>query len=751
MITTSSLPNGQVSVAYDQPLTASGGTSPYSWSLASGTLPEGLFVASGGAIQGTPTQAGIFTFSPRVTDVTGLTATRELTIAIDSTGISITTPTPLTAGIIGTAYSRPLAGSGGAQPYSWAVVAGQLPPGITLNATTGVLSGTPTTIGTSSFTIQMTESGNMGIASKAFTLAINPVPLVITNADPLPGGIVGRAYSQPFSATGGTSPYTWSIQSGALPPGLTFSSGGVLSGTPTTVGSSTFTVRVADAATPTQVTLKPFTLVISPIGVTITTNSPLPQAFTKLFYSQTLAATGGTPGYTWSVLEGSSLPPGLTLSSGGVISGSPTTAGNYTFTLQALDSGGEISQFALKAFSLQVVSSDIVVTSVSPLPEARINVPYSYQFAATGGVPPLMWSFASGTLPPGLALSQGGLLAGTPTLAGSYTFTIRVRDSAVIESPGATASLKAPGASAAGAQVDMTFTLVVDPGFPVITTLSLPPGVPLLQYSATLAATGGTPPYTFALASGSLPTGFSFSSTGQIIGTPAGPLSASFVVRVNDRNGRSGTRDFTLAVGQPQQPQRAPLEIVTSAIPEGSVGKLYSTTFAARNGTPPYTWGFSGLPEGLSGNSNGSILGTPRRAGTFAVQVTAGDDAGERATGTFSLVIKPAVVVIVTERVPDGRVDEPYTASFAASGGLPPYAFAVASGSLPPGTSLGANGTVSGIAREPGVFSFSIQATDATGEKGSKAFSATIKLPPLQISTAALGNGFVGTAIFRDT
>ena len=193
VITTSSLPNGQVSVAYDQPLTASGGTSPYSWSLASGTLPEGLFVASGGAIQGTPTQAGIFTFSPRVTDVTGLTATRELTIAIDSTGISITTPTPLTAGIIGTAYSRPLAGSGGAQPYSWAVVAGQLPPGITLNATTGVLSGTPTTIGTSSFTIQMTESGNMGIASKAFTLAINPVPLVITNADPLPGGIVGQS------------------------------------------------------------------------------------------------------------------------------------------------------------------------------------------------------------------------------------------------------------------------------------------------------------------------------------------------------------------------------------------------------------------------------------------------------------------------------------------------------------------------------------------------------------------------------
>ena len=213
------------------------------------------------------------------------------------------------------------------------------------------------------------------------------------------------------------------------------------------------------------------------------------------------------------MLEGSSLPPGLTLSSGGVISGSPTTAGNYTFTLQALDSGGEISQFALKAFSLQVVSSDIVVTSVSPLPEARINVPYSYQFAATGGVPPLCGASLPGLCRPAWLLSQGGLLAGTPTLAGSYTFTIRVRDSAVIESPGATASLKAPGASAAGAQVDMTFTLVVDPGFPVITTLSLPPGVPLLQYSATLAATGGTPPYTFALASGSLPTGFSFSST----------------------------------------------------------------------------------------------------------------------------------------------------------------------------------------------------------------------------------------------
>ena len=244
-----------------------------------------------------------------------------------------------------------------------------------------------------------------------------------------------------------------------------------------------------------------------------------------------------------------------------------------------------------------------------------------------------MWSFASGTLPPGLALSQGGLLAGTPTLAGSYTFTIRVRDSAVIESPGATASLKAPGASAAGAQVDMTFTLVVDPGFPVITTLSLPPGVPLLQYSATLAATGGTPPYTFALASGSLSTGFSFSSTGQIIGTPAGPLSASFVVRVNDRNGRSGTRDFTLAVGQPQQPQRR-----AGDRDQRHTGRLrweiLFDNFCSPQRSSALYLGILGTSGGTLGKLEWRILGTPRRAGTFAVQVTAGDDAGERATGT---------------------------------------------------------------------------------------------------------------------
>src|SRR5207249_4718900 len=152
----------------------------------------------------------------------------------------------LPSGTVGTSYSQTLAATGGTPPYAWSVISGSLPAGLTLNVTSGAISGTPTTAGTSNFTVQVRDS-ERGEASKAFTLTINSTapPLSITTTSPLAGGTAGTAYSQTLAATGGAPPYGWSVISGSLPAGLTLNTtSGAISGTPTTAGTSNFTVQL---------------------------------------------------------------------------------------------------------------------------------------------------------------------------------------------------------------------------------------------------------------------------------------------------------------------------------------------------------------------------------------------------------------------------------------------------------------------------------------------------------------------------
>jgi hypothetical protein len=235
----------------------------------------------------------------------------------------------------------------------------------------------------------------------------------------LPAATVGTAYSQTLAATGGTTPYTWSLAAGTLPPGLSLSGGGVLNGTPTTAGSFSFTVRVTDSASAADT--QPLSLTVSaPPNITTTT---LPAATVGTAYSQTLAATGGTTPYTWSLAAGS-LPPGLSLN-GAVLSGTPTTAGTSNFTVRVTDNVGATDTQAL---SLTVNAPPPVNITTTSLPGGTVGASYGQTLAATGGIAPYTWSLSSGTLPPGLGLSVGGVLGSSPTTAGSYTFTVQVTD-----------------------------------------------------------------------------------------------------------------------------------------------------------------------------------------------------------------------------------------------------------------------------------------------------------------------------------
>src|SRR5204862_62956 len=247
--------------------------------------------ATSGAISGTPTTAGTSNFTVQVIDSSSGKASKAFTLTINSTAppLSITTASPLPSGTVGTVYSQTLAATGGTAPYAWSVISGSLPAGLTLNATSGAISGTPTTAGTSNFTVQVIDSSS-GKASKAFTLTINSTvpPLSITTASPLPSGTVGTVYSQTRAAARGAAPYGWSVISGSLPAGLTLNAtSGAISGTPTTAGTSNFTVQVIDSSS--GKASKAFTPTINSTAppLSITTASPLPSGTVGTLYSQT--------------------------------------------------------------------------------------------------------------------------------------------------------------------------------------------------------------------------------------------------------------------------------------------------------------------------------------------------------------------------------------------------------------------------------------------------------------------------------
>ena len=242
-ITTVALPSGNAGDVYNQALAAIGGTSPYTWFLVSGTLPSGLTFGSGGVISGTPVSAGTSTFTIGVagSDNASSSANFSLTVS-NSHAPSITTVT-LPAGKAGHVYNQTLAATGGTTPYTWSLVSGTLPSGLTLGSG-GVISGTPSSPGTNNFTIGV--AGNDNASSTAgFTLVItvDPPPSITTVT--LPAGKVGDAYNQSLTATGGASPYTWSLVSGTLPSGMALGSDGVISGTPVSAGTSNLTIGVS--------------------------------------------------------------------------------------------------------------------------------------------------------------------------------------------------------------------------------------------------------------------------------------------------------------------------------------------------------------------------------------------------------------------------------------------------------------------------------------------------------------------------
>jgi Putative Ig domain len=640
---TTSLPYAQVGVPYSASLVASGGTVPYSFALTGGVLPAGLSLNSAtGALSGTATTSSpgvALTFTVTDAGDPAQSASATLTLIVSATppsALAITTVS-LPGAQVGTPYSMTLAASGGTTPYTWALTGGTLPAGLTFNAASGILSGTPTaTSAGTALSFMVSDAGAPPQTRTAtFTLVVSAptiVPLTITTAT-LPPGKVGQAYSAPLTATGGTTPYTWAITAGALPAGLSFNTAnGQLSGTPTaSTTGTTLTFKVTDAANPAQTTTANLTLSVAPVGLTITTTS-LPPAQAGVAYNATLAATGGTKPYTWAV--SGSVPAGLSLNSAtGTLSGTPTaiTAG-APLTFSVTDSGNP-AQNASTTLTLVVSVASLAITTTS-LPAAQVAVPYSTTLTTSGGTKPYTWVL-TGTLPAGLSFNTTtGTLSGTPSAVTAGTsLTFKVTDAGT------------PPQSSS-----KTFTLVIKAATLAVSSISLPSGQVGKAYTTTLAATGGTTPYTWAV-TGTLPAGLSFNTaSGVLSGTPSAStagVSLTFKVTDSGTPAQNASRALTLVIVA----ATPVLTITTVSLPPGHVGTAYSTTLTASGGTTPYTWSLVGtLPAGLAFNTTTGVLsGTPTAsAAATPLQFTVKDSGNpvQSQTQTFTLTINAGAITV---------------------------------------------------------------------------------------------------------
>src|SRR5450759_1933321 len=734
--TTSPLPSGNIGQAYITYINTNG-TEPYgyySWSMTSGAYPPGLglytTLSANPQFSGTPSAAGTYTFALHVQDNgSGQNLTQAFSLTIAAAAPTITTST-LPGGVAGAAYSANLAATGGNGGNAWSVLSGSWPPGLAL-ASSGAITGSPSTQGTYNFTVKVTDQYAQ-TATAALAITVNP-PINITTTS-LPGGLTGSPYSTSVATTGGSGSYSgWALTAGSLPPGITNGSTAAnplnLSGTPTSPGTYNFTWRNCDAVTA-QCASQALTIAIT-AALSIATAS-LPNASFNTGYSEGLSASGGTPGYSWSIVAGS-LPAGLSLAAA-TISGTPSAVGNFSITAQVTDTTSPTPQLATKALTIHVnalpsvgVDSTEISWGGGGAQAAGTSTAY---YASTPQVFGAAYPFTAFAAGPDAAITTvqvllDGALIATPT----YGTASRADGCSALGGPGwpgcptigftynFPASSYSLGAHTLAFRATDTNGLAGTASFPItiistlsITTAAFPNGLVNSTYSQTAAATAGTPPYNCLLYTSPSPTGLSLNAAGTISGTATTQGTYNFTLRVTDSatpTAQSTTKALSISIS-------SPLSITTASLPNGLATTAYSQTLAASGGTPGYTWSVTTgtIPTGLTLNSSGNIFGTPTTTGTFNFTVKATDATSpiaQTATQSLSITIGAALSITTAAR-PNGLATTAYSQTLAATGGTAAYVWTLNTGTLPTGLTLNAAGTIAGTPTTAGLYNFTVKA-----------------------------------------
>ena len=516
-------------------------------------------------------------------------------------------------------------------------------------------------------------------------------PATITISGALPGGGVGANYGFRFTAQATQAgALTWAVVAGNLPPGLTLSASGFLSGMPSASGNYAFSVQVYEngvaASQPQPVALTIYTQLIL-------TSSALPSGTVGQAYSAGLGASGGSGNYVWSA----ALPAGLLLSPAGAISGTPTATFNGSVAVTVTDPATGIT--ISSSLPLTISALPIVLSGRTNLGDVPVNGAVAASYSATGGVPPYTWSLGGA---PGLSIDSNGNVGGVASQAGNFTPAVSLTDK-----------------NNTSASLSLTLAVLgINGSFPQGTTTS--------TYSGGVNGVGGTPPYTYALSG--LPQGLTVSG-GSVSGQISTAGSYTVGARVTDANGVSVSQNFSFVITGVAP---STLTIVTTGLPDGVVGQPYGQTLGASGGKPGYTWSQSGgqAPAGLSLSGAGTVSGTPTTPGTYAIGVQVTDTAGAQQVGAVSIKIDPSPLQITSGAAfPNGLTGVDYPGQIlSASGGVPPYTFSV-QGSLPAGMTL-TNGQLGGTPSTAGTFNFNLVATDSATVPNTATVGAALTVGP---------------------
>jgi hypothetical protein len=627
--------------------------------------------------------------------------------------IGVTNPSTAT-GVVNAPFSQTFTSSGGTGAKTYSTTS-TLPAGLTL-AANGTLSGTPTQNGTFPITVTATDANGCTGTGSTYTLVIACQSITVTN----PGVTTGTAnapFSQTFTQSGGVGTTTFSTSS-PLPIGMTLAANGVLSGTPTQAGGFPIVVVATDANACTG-TGATYTLVINCQTITVTnpgvTTGTAGQAFSQTF---TQAGAIGTETFTTT----STLPTGLTLSAGGVLSGTPTVTGTFPIVVKVRD--GNLCTGTGPTYTLVIGCGTIVVSNPATA-TATAGSGFSQTFTQAGAIGSATFTTSS-TLPTGLTLSAGGVLSGTPTVTGTFSIVVKVTD--------------ANGCIGIG----VAYTLVVNCQTWSVLPSAAPQATASVPYTVTLTQTGGIGAVTYAVTAGTLPAGLSLASGGVLSGTTAQTGSFPITVTATDANGCTATRDYLLVVSC----SGTSITLSPGSLAAAPANAPFpSTTFTATGGTGPYTFAQAGkLPAGMSFVVD-TLSGTPTQTGTFPITISATDASGCAGSQDYVVTItcNGVTITVAPPSLSSGPVGSPYgPVTFTASGGTSPYTLAE-TGALPAGMTFAA-GVLSGTPTQPGTFPVTVTATDANGCSGQTIYSLVTTCPTITVTNPATATGTAGTA-----
>lgn len=658
------IPNPEQGIYY---VSYFGGTGDaVTYSVVSGALPKGITLDGPNArLVGTATERGSFSFTIRKENNGGFVE-RQFSGEVILAAPTITNSS-IPYSVKGENYEASLSGVGENATYT----AENLPPGLSINSQTGVISGSPTTIGTYRFTVTKTNAA--GTVTRQISHTVKDViPEFIT--EDLPQGQAGVEYSFQLEAYGRNIQY-----SASLPSGLSIdSTTGLISGTPKNMATTNVTITLKNTGGTVSKTI-PLTIISEP--PTLTTES-FTNAIQSEYYYQKVDGAG--QGNTHTVTAGE-LPPGLSISDSNgntYISGRSNAYGTYNFTLTRTNGGGSIS----KDYSITVAYQTPTITNTS-LSQPRFGQAYSDQLSGFGNG--ATYSI-EGKFPAGLSLNtETGLISGTPTAIEETSFTITKTNTS--------------------GSASKTFTMNVIHVRPSLSSASTPDPIKGEPYSWQVPSHGDGIVYSIT---GNSISGLTLDpATGIFSGVPT--TDGSFLVTVQASNtGGSVSQPYSFTVRL-----QAPKTVTTLSLPDGQIGVPYSAKIEAEGEKLSYSFANSSGPAGLSiDSSTGVISGTPTRTnGTspFNVQIRVSNSGGVL-THSIPLMILPIVPTITTQSLPSATYNLSYSQSLTGGGSDSTYS--IVEGTLPSGIRLAPNGSFSGSTTVVGSHQFTVLKKNLAGE-----------------------------------